>query len=287
MNKRWQEVMAVIKTAIGCALFGLSFNLFLLPNGLNSGGISGLSMVIAKVTGLDMVGTISMLINLPLFAIGGIKLGRKFFFGSLLGMVLISVFIDLLAVLPQPELEPLIAALYGGALCGLGLGMVFSTGYTTGGSDIVVRLIKRKKPNIQIGVLNICFDAVIAALTGLAFGDLSRTLYSGVSIFLCGQVVDAVVYRFDYSKVALIITKRHEEVVQGIAKELHRGATLLHGEGAYLHHDTKVILTAVKRHQVAEMKGIVVDIDPEAFIIVQEAHQVLGDGFTKYSKDAL
>lgn len=287
MNKRWQEVMAVIKTAIGCALFGLSFNLFLIPNGLNSGGISGLSMVIAKVTGLDMVGTISILINLPLFAIGGIKLGRKFFFGSLLGMVLVSVSIDLLAFVPKPELDTLIAALYGGALCGLGLGMVFASGYTTGGSDIVVRLIKRKKPNMQIGVLNICFDAVIAALTGLAFGDLSRTLYSGVSIFICGQVVDAVVYRFDYSKVALIITKRHEEVVQAIAKELHRGATFLHGEGAYLHHDTKVILTAVKRHQVAEMKDIVVNIDPEAFIIVQEAHQVLGDGFTKYSKDAL
>jgi len=279
--------MAVIKTAIGCALFGLSFNLFLQPNGLNSGGISGLAMVIAEVTGLDMVGTISMLINLPLFAIGGIKLGRRFFFGSLFGMVLLSVFIDVFTFVPMTQLEPLVAALYGGAICGFGLGLVFSTGYTTGGSDIVVRLIKRKKPHMQIGVLSICFDAVIAALTGIVFKDLSKTLYSGVSIFLCGQVIDAVVYRFDYSKVALIITKYHDEVVQSIAGQLHRGATLLHGEGAYLHHDTKVILTAVKRHQVAELKALVVDIDSDAFIIVQEAHQVLGDGFTRYSKDAL
>lgn len=287
MDKKGQQILAIIKTAIGCALFGLSFNLFLEPNALNSGGISGLSMVISKVTGFGMVGTISLLINLPLFAIGGLKLGKRFFFGSLLGTALLSVFIDLFAVISKPTLEPLIAALYGGVLCGLGLGLVFSAGYSTGGSDIVVRLLKRKWPNVPIGVINIFFDMTIAILTGLAFWDISRTLYSGVSIFICGQVVDAVVYRFDYSKVALIITKKHDEIVKAIAQELHRGATFLHGEGAYLHRDTKVILTAVKRHQVAEMKELVVNIDPEAFIIVQEAHQVLGDGFTKYSKDSL
>ena len=106
-------------------------------------------------------------------------------------------------------------------------------------------------------------------------------------IYLTGQVIDAVVYRFDYSRVALIISKKHEEVAFKIGQDLHRGSTFLHGEGSYSHENTKVVLTAVKRQQISELKKLVVEVDPNAFIIVQEAHQVLGDGFTRYSKDAL
>ena len=287
MNKHLQTAISVGKTIVGCAIFGVGFNLFLQPNGLNAGGLSGLSMVFVHLTKIGTIGSLTAILNLPLFALGGVKIGRRFFFSSLLGMFFGSLFIDLFAVLPQPDTEPLVGALYGGVLCGFGLGMVFTTGGSTGGSDIVVRLLKLKWPNVPIGMMNTCFDLIVAALTGLAFQDVSRALYSGVAIFVAGRVIDAVVYSFDYSRVALIVTRQYDAVAEGITKDLGRGVTYLHGEGFYTRNETKVILTAVKRQQLAELKQLVVDIDPDAFIIVQEAHQVLGDGFSRYSKDSL
>ncbi len=282
-----QYLTNFIKVMAGCALFGLGFNLFLLPNGLNAGGISGLSMALVHLLKFGTVGTVTALFNLPLFALGGMKIGKNFFFSSLVGMILTATFIDLFVILPVPETEPLIGALYGGAICGIGLGIVFSTGATTGGSDIIVRLAKRKWRNMPIGTINMVFDMCVAVLTGIVFRDITRTLYSGVAIFVSGLVIDAVVYRFDYSKVALIITSQHEKIAQTIASRLDRGATFLHGEGSFRHNETKVVLTAVKRQQVAELKQLVSELDPDAFIIMQEAHQVLGDGFTRYHKDAL
>lgn len=275
------------KITLGCGLFALGFNLFLTPNELNAGGVSGLAMILVHLLGFGSVGTVTMLMNLPLFAIGGLKIGKKFFWGSLVGMTASSVLIDLLALLPAPTLDPLLSGLYGGLTCGVGLGIVFSTGASTGGSDIVVRLLKMKYQNVPIGTINICFDLTVAALTGLVFQDLSRALYSGVATFVTGQVIDAVVYRFDYSKVALIISPKHDLIAREIGDKLDRGATFLNGQGAYSGQETKVVLTVVKKQQVAELKRLVVELDPNAFIVVQEAHQVLGEGFSRYSKDAL
>jgi len=282
-----QNVLNGLKITVGCALFGLGFNLFLLPNDLNAGGITGLSMMLVHLLGVGTVGMFTALMNLPLFALAGVKIGKRFFIGSLIGMVLVAVFIDLFAVLPMLQTEPLVGCLYGGVICGFGLGLVFSTGASTGGSDIIVRLAKRKWRDVPIGTINIMFDLCVAVLTGIVFGDITRTLYSGVAIFVSGQVVDAVVYRFDYSKTALIISNKSEELAALIYQKLDRGATFLHGEGSFTHKQTKVILTAVKRRQVAELKQLVSEADPDAFIILQEAHQVLGDGFSHYTKDSL
>lgn len=286
--RTWKhEASLLVKTAVGCALFGIGFNIFLEPNGLNAGGISGLAMLFVYHTNLGTVGTLTALINVPLFALAGIKIGKRFFFSSLIGMLFSSIFLDLFAVIPRPITEPLVGALYGGACCGVGLGCVFAAGGSTGGSDIVVRLIKKSNPNTQIGTISTCFDLLVAGLTGLTFMDISRALYSGVAIFVCGRVIDAVVYRFDYSRVVLVISKCYNEIAAAIGKELSRGVTFLRGEGYYSGAETKVILTAVKRQQLAELKEIVIRVDPDSFIIVQEAHQVLGDGFVRYSKDAL
>ncbi len=275
------------KTVLGCVIFALGFNLFLEPNGLNAGGISGLAMVLTHLTGVGTVGILTAILNLPLFALAGLKIGKRFFIASLIGMLFSAVGIDLLSLLPRPETEPLVGALYGGLLCGFGLGIVFSSGASTGGSDIIVRLLKQKWPNVPIGTISICFDLVVSILTGLVYWDVSLTLYSGVAIFVTGRVIDAVVYRFDYSRVALIVSKHYDQIAQSIREELDRGVTFLHGEGSYTRNETKVVLTAVKRQQLAELKALVVSIDPDAFIIVQEAHQVLGDGFSRYSKDSL
>jgi uncharacterized membrane-anchored protein YitT (DUF2179 family) len=283
-NKVWSIALDVFKTAMGCALFALGFDLFLLPAGMNAGGLSGLAMVFVHVTGIASVGVITALLNVPLFVLAGVKIGKKFFVGSFLGMAFSSAFIDLFALLPVPQVEPLIAAIYGGVICGAGLGFVFAAGVSTGGSDIIVRLLKLKYQYVPIGVITTIFDAVVAVLTGLVFKNVNMALYSGVCIFVTGRVIDAVVYSFDYSKVALIISKQHDLIAKRIGDDLHRGSTFLEGQGVYSGKDTKVILTAVKKQQISELKEIVVEIDPDAFIIVQEAHQVLGDGFARYSK---
>ena len=277
----------ILKTVVGCAVFSLGLDLFLIPNGLNSGGISGLAMIIREWIGFGSVGTISLVLNLPLFALAGLKIGKKFFWGSLLGMILLSLFIDLFSYLPQIETEPLLGAVYGGVICGLGGGIVFSSGHSTGGSDIVVRLLKKKWPFVSLGIFVTAFDVAVAILTGVVFHDVTTVLYCIISVFVTGRIVDAVIYRFDYSKVALIVTDHYKEVARRLGEELHRGATFLEGEGSYSGTPKKVVLTAVKQHQVTEMKNIVSEIDPNAFIIVQEAHQVLGDGFARYSKDSL
>ena len=284
MKQNTKILTNILKIAVGSALFGLGFNLFLEPNGLNAGGVSGLSMVLYHFLGVGSIGLISALINLPLFAIGGMKIGKTFFFNSLLGMMLLSVFIDVFSLLPIPETEILVGALYGGVICGLGLGVVFSAGGSTGGSDIIVRLLKLRYQNVPIGTISIVFDMAVAALTGIVFRDVNRALYSGISIFVVGCVIDAVVYHFDYSKVAIIISKDYGEIAKRIGTELHRGATFLDGQGVYSGENTKVILSAVKKQQISDLKQLVVEIDPDAFIIVQEAHQVLGDGFARYSK---
>ena len=171
--------------------------------------------------------------------------------------------------------------------CGVGIGMVFASGTSTGGSDIVVRLLKLRFRNVPVGQISMMIDLTVAVLTGIVFNNIVNTLYIGVAVFLTTKIMDMVIYRFDYSKVALIITKEHEKVAQVISDNLGRGATYLHGQGTYTGADTKVVLTAIKRQQLAELKDIVIQIDPNAFIIVQEAHQVLGDGFARHSKDSL
>lgn len=287
MTKLWHKYRWIPENILGSTLFALGFALFLAPNSINTGGISGLAMVLVEVLGIGSVGSLSILVNLPLFVLGGLKIGRRFFAGSLLGMLLSSVLIDAFSGLSFATPEPLLGVLYGGVICGLGLGVVFVSGTSTGGSDILVRLLKLRYRNVPIGQISMIFDGLVVILTGIAFQDVSKALYSGVTVFLCGKMVDAVVYKFDYSKVALIISPAYEAIAAEIGKKLDRGATFLHAEGSYSGNSTKVVLVAVKKQQLAELTELVSELDPDAFIIVQEAHQVLGDGFKRYSKNGL
>lgn len=287
MKKHYQSAMMLAKVTLGAAIFSLGFDLFLLPHELNAGGLSGLAQILVTLLGFGSVGIVTAIINLPLFIIGYKWIGKKFFWGSLYGMVILSLTLELFLLLPVPEVDPLLSTLYGGAICGVGLGMVFVAGGSTGGSDIIVRLLQRKWQHVPIGTINILFDATVAVLTGIVFNDMSRTLYTGVTVFLSGKVIDMVVYSFDYSRVAIIISDEYAKIADVIFYKLERGVTYLEGEGAYSHQEKKVILTAVKKHQMAELKRLVSEIDPNAFVIVQEAHQVLGDGFSRYTKESL
>ena len=287
MKQLWQKIGWIPATILGSAIFSLGFALFLQPHDLSAGGISGLALVFVEVFQFGSVGTISILINLPLFLLGGIKIGKRFFFGSMLGMVLSSVLIDLLAPLAVTGIEPILCVLYGGVTCGFGLGLVFIFGTSTGGSDILVRLLKLRYRNVPIGQISMVFDALVVILTGIVFRDFSKALYTGIAVFVTSKVIDAVVYRFDYSKVVMIVSREYATIAKCIGSELDRGATFLEAEGAYSGNATKVVFTVVKKQQVADLKHLVVSIDPHAFIVVQEAHQVLGEGFGHYSKESL
>ena len=287
MKNYKKDIIWLLGTVAGSALFAFGFSMFLAPYGMNPGGISGLAMVLVHLFGFGSVGVLSVLINLPLFLLGGLKIGKRFFVGSLIGMLLSSVLIDLFAQIPPLDIHPLVGVVYGGGLCGLGLGFVFVIGSSTGGSDILVRLLKLRWRNVPIGQISMCFDVAVVLLTGLVFENVISALYTGLAVFVTGQVVDIVVYRFDFSKVVLIITKEYDKVAQAISDRLERGATFLYAQGTYSGKDTKVVLTAVKKQQLAELKELVVAIDQNAFVIVQEAHQVLGDGFSRYTKHSL
>lgn len=292
MNKTWEKIGWVLMTIVGSFIFGAGYAIFLGPNNLNAGGISGLAAIIVQLINPNgtipfvSVGTLTILINLPLFAIGGVKIGKRFFFGSLLGLAVSSLAMDYLPIGIELE-EPLLAALYGAVVTGFGLGIVFMSGTSTGGSDIVVRLVKLKAKNTNIGVIAMIFDVFVVALTGIVFKNVENALYTGIAAFMCSKVIDMVVYGFDNTKTAMIVTKEYELIAKRIGDELGRGATYLYSQGSYSLKDSKVVLVAVYPKQVAELKELVVAIDPNAFIILHETHQVLGDGFAKHTKDSL
>lgn len=273
----------------GCAIFALGFDLFLEPAGFNCGGVSGVAMLICygvKIPWLT-VGILSAAINLPLFLCGYKKIGKYFFFTSLYGMLCNSVFFDLFAYLPVPEVEPMLAVLFGGVMGGAGIGIVFLAQASTGGVDIVARLLKLKFQNFPIGKIILVFDLCTAVATGIVYGQVRNTLYSAVALCLSSIVLDKVVYSVDYAKVALIISDRYEEISLAIDRHLDRGMTFLNGRGYYTKSDKNVLLTAIKRKQLAQLKEVVHTIDPTAFVILLDARQVLGDGFKRYDRNDL
>lgn len=291
MKKLWNKIGWILMTIVGSTIFGAGYAMLLGPAGLNAGGISGLAAVIVALVNPDgaipflSVGLLTIAFNLPLFAIGGVKIGKRFFFGSLLGLLISSLVMDNFHFVIS--VEPLLAAIYGGVMAGIGVGIVFYAGASTGGADIVVRLVKLKARNMNVGQIAMAFDAFVVALTGLVFHDISNALYTGITVFLCGKAMDMVVYGFDNSKTALIVTSKYEEIANVLGQKLGRGSTYLYSQGTYSHQDSKVVLVAVYPKQVAELKDLVVSIDPNAFVILQDAHQVLGDGFIKHTKDSL
>lgn len=184
-------------------------------------------------------------------------------------------------------MDPLLASICGGALMGLGLGLVFAQGATTGGTDVVARLLKLKFPWLPMGKLILIPDAVVLALAVLAFGHMEAALYGVVGLFVSTKVMDTVLYGMDTSKVAYIISDRWQDIKNVLLQDVDRGVTILHGEGAYTGTEKKVLLVAFKQKQIVHLKEVVHDIDPNAFFIVCDAHEVLGEGFGNYQKEAI
>ncbi len=289
MNKKeaLHRIGLVARILTGSAMFALGFDLFLQPNHMNVGGVSGAGQLISHVTGIGSVAFWSVLINIPLFLLSLRRVGGTFFRRSLAGMLCLNVFLEVFTLLPLPRTEPLLAAVCGGLLAGSGGGLVFTAGGSTGGTDVAARLLRPTLPNLPIGKIMFSIDLVIVALTGLVFRDINKALYSAVTIYVCSIAVDTVVYGVDHCTVAMIVSDQWEAISRQISQRLSRGVTVLDGKGFYSGKEKKVLLSVIKKRQVAELKGLVNDADPAAFIILQESHQVLGEGFRNYNKNDL
>jgi len=267
---------------LGSALFALGLDIFLEPNNIAPGGVSGIAMIINYFLPVLPLGTLIIILNVPLFLAGWKFEGKPFLFKSLFGTVVSSLLIDLFSRIYHYTSDPLLAAIYGGILIGAGLGIIFTRGATTGGSDIIGRLLKVKLPYLSMGKLVLATDVIIIAAAAVTFGHFNYALYALISLYISSIVLDKILYGFDFAKVAYIITKYPEAIFRKIDSELERGATYLDGQGAYSGKPTKVILTAIKMRQIAQLKQIVRDIDPESFVIITDAHEVLGDGFRNH-----
>ena len=279
----WRELKFVGTILLGCTVFSLGFDLFLDPNNINVGGITGIAMILRELLGFGSIGAYFAAINIPLFLLGYKELGRRFFIGSMLGMLFSTVLLDLLTIIPVPKIDLMLAALYGGGLTGLGLGLVFMAGASTGGSDIMAKLLRKRFRRLKLSRLMLILDIITVTLTGVVFHDITRTLYSALPLYVSALVMDSVLYGLDYSSMALIISDKYSEIVAEIARKLERGTTLLDAHGGYHGDSRQVVMCAIRRRQITELKDLVSRIDPNAFMILQDAHQVLGEGFMRYS----
>ena len=274
--------------ALGSLIFALAFDMFYIPNEIALGGATGLAQVINAILPVLPVGLVSILINVPLFIVGWRVLGFRLLATSLFSMAVSSVAIDAINILhPFQAMDPILACLCGGALLGVGLGIVFTQGATTGGTDVVARLLKLKFPWLPIGQLVLIPDVVVLTLAAITFGQLETALYGGVALFVTTKVIDTVLYGMDSSKVAYIISDRWQDIAHALMTEQDRGVTVLRGMGGYTGEEKQVLLVAFKQKEIVEIKKLVHQLDDRAFFIACDAHEVLGEGFRQYQTEEI
>ena len=283
-----QTIRSYALVALGSVIFALAFDWFFAPNQVAMGGVTGLAQVMNAVVPALSVGVLSFLLNVPLFLAGWKFIGFHLLASSLFSMAVSSVAIDVIAALyPFAPMDPMLSCLCGGALMGVGLGIVFSQGATTGGTDVVARLLKLKLPWLPMGKLMLVPDFIVLALAAAVFGRVEAALYGAVGIFVATRVMDTVLYGLDTSKVAYIISDRWEELSRHLLGELDMGVTLLRGQGAYTGREKQILMVAFKQKAIVQVKKTVHEIDPGAFMIVCDAHDVLGEGFGDYQKEEI
>ena len=270
---------------VGSVIFALSFDWFFSPNAVGMGGITGLAQVLNILIPRLSVGMATILLNVPLYMAGWKFIGFHLLASSLFSMAVSSLAVDGIALLYtfQPT-DPMLAAVCGGAMMGAGLGIVFSQGATTGGTDIVARLLKLKFPWLPMGKLVLIPDGVVLALTAIAFRRLETALYGVVALYVATKVMDTVLYGLDASKVAYIISNQWQKISDAILT-YDRGVTILNATGAYSGSEKHVLMVAFRQREIVEIKEIVHNEDPAAFLIVCDARDVLGEGFGEYQTE--
>lgn len=271
---------------LGALLYAMGISLFSEPNNLAPGGVSGISVVLSYISSIE-TGTWSLLINIPILAIGMWKFGWRFLISTCYCTVMCSVFMNLLSPLGGATKDLLLAALGGSVLMAVAIGIIFSAGATSGGSDVIIKLLRLRYPHMKTGTLFFCTDLIIVAISAAVFRNIDSAMYALISVVVTSLVLDVVLYGRDEAKLIYIISDCHEQITNRILKELDIGVTFVEGQGAYSGKPKKVMLVAVKKTIAPLTEAIVREEDTDAFMIVTSATEIFGEGYKSYFSDKL
>lgn len=266
---------------LGALIAGAAYPLFMTPNRIAPGGITGIATILNHLLQWP-VGTVSLILNLPLFLIGYKTMGRIFAFRSLLATVFFTGFIDILPLKPMTD-DPLLGALYGGVMLGAGLGLIMRGGATTGGSDMVARMVHKRFQFISTGSFLFAIDFAVVVSAGFLIGT-TEALYSLINIFLTAKVMDVVIIGFSANKACFVMSSRWKEISDRVLKDMNRGVTQLTARGAWTGTERPTLLCVISRSEIMTFKRILREEDENAFVIIVEAHEAIGDGFSVMDK---
>ncbi|MBQ2954676.1 MAG: YitT family protein [Clostridia bacterium] len=280
-----EPLMAWVQIVVGCIIGAAAYPMFLEPCEIAPGGLSGVAMIINRVTSWP-VGVTTLVLNIPLFIVGYRSMGRVFAFRSLVATILFSLAIDGLKLLHVPALtqDSMLGTIFGGVLLGVGLGLILRGGATTGGSDMAARVVHRYLPFLSVGMFVFLIDCLVVVAAAFCFG-FTQSMYALICIFINGKVIDMVMLGLSKNKACFIMTQRWQEVNGRILREMDRGVTLMEARGGYTGNERPVVLCVLPPQEVARLKAIVRQEDESAFMFITEAHEALGEGFSGWSQE--
>jgi len=269
---------------IGTFLMAVGLVIFLEPYTIAPGGVTGLAIVIRKISGIPIDVT-NLVVNIPLFIGGLIVLGKKFGIKTAYATLALSGFIRLIYTFFDALMfytsDLLLVAIYGGVIMGVGIGLVFKSGGTTGGTDLAGAILHKYFPNISIAKLMMFLDLLIVFASGIVEKKLETALYSTIALYILVKIADSIVENFNYAKEFIIISDKYEEIGKSIINNMQRGATVLKSQGLYTGKEKNVLLCIVSRAEVVGLKKLIQEIDEHAFVTVNSVHEVMGEGFEK------
>ena len=270
----------IILLVLGCFIMACGTALFMLPNQLSTGGFSGIATIGYYLLKIPM-GTTIFILNLPLFILGHVRLGKSFLSKTILGTALLSIFIDLLEKLPPVTEDRFLASIYGGIVVGIGSAINLKAAGSTGGSDLVAYIIRSYKPHFQTSMLIILIDTIIVGLNVIVFKNIEIGLYSAIAIYLMGKMIDIVFEGINFSKIIFIVSNKYEKIAKEIENKIERGSTAIYSKGMYTNEEKMMLMCVASRSQVAKIKRIAVSLDKDAFIIISNARETWGKGFKR------
>ncbi len=273
-------VIEIIGTILGAFIMAVGISLFLLPNQLSTGGISGIATITYYLFHIPM-GFMIVLINIPLFLFSMYKIGKSFFVKSLIGTVCLSIFIDILDEIEPLTQDKFLGCIYGGIIIGIGTAILLKVNSSTGGSDLISYVAKKYKPMIRTSNTIILIDSMIITLNVIFLKQIEIGLYSAIAIYLMGKIIDILFEGIYFTKLILIVSDETEKIAKEIEEKVPRGTTGLYGKGMYTKKEKLVLMCAASRRDVSKIKIIARKIDPSSFIIITNSREVVGLGFKK------
>ena len=281
-----RRILDYVIITIAGFLYSVAVSFFLDPNSLAPGGVTGIAIILNRLTGLA-TGTWVLIINTPILAIGTWKFGIRFIMSTMYCTAMTSLFINLLAPIGAVTTDPFLAALVGGSLMAIGLGLVFKAGATTGGTDIIIKLLRLKFPHLKTGSLFLITDAIIVTMSAFVFKNIDVALYAGVVVVINSALLDVVLYGRDGAKLMFIISDRYEAITKRLLEDLDIGATHITGSGAYSGKSKNVIMCVIKKQLSPKAEEIVREEDPASFLIVTGATEIFGEGYKSIFSERL